>query len=786
MKFHNALVAFLFFGVFTPSVVRLNADTYSWLGNQSADWHDGMNWAQPPCTGLCGTFPPGPNDDAIVRPISFVRPAGFSDNVSIRSLLIEDGATVSTNGYDLNLDDGLQGQTKLRINGTDSTLNVNGDGVGTDVIANRFELTGGATMRMDRAYTEFTANDSQVEASSRIAGNGEIAFTNTNGFTDVALDILGTVSVTGGDMIIRTVPSLTLGLFGRIDVDLDPNTLGGNRTLTIDAELVQPSRALVRIGRGDRLHMTKPWGLSVPIIAEGNILLNGLAGTATVSGADMEMLSSLSKISVTSGTGRIESNLKVTRGTVHVAEGTVLDLAGHAEFSADARINKAGVIDHRMIIRGLTTINQVQTFDWDGISEQHRTSILGGRLELNSSFIEGGQNRFDGFIDIIGDSTSPAGLQVATSWNMNGEMLLDGTHHLATYEGNRTTVSGRITIRGAETAIAAKLVVNSGILHFEPGSQLRLLDEADFSVLSNVSGSGEMVNEGILRTQTGTDLFVRLVNNGELRPGDYQDIADVGVLLTNEFRQNAEGKLQMIDLPSGPTDLLDVAGMAELDGTLHVDFQTIPSRGYESVLLTANRVTGEFANVIPPQVNPQDAWRVIYEKDQVFVRVTASSDLNSDGLLDCHDVDSLVSAIIDGNVVSDFDLNGDGLLDHDDLAVWLADAGAANLASGESYLLGDANLDGSVDVSDFNLWNANKFTSVAAYCSGDFNTDGVIDTSDFNIWNGNKLRSADDIGTVPEPAGTAALLFGLAACILARRESRTIPTEAVVDRASMV
>ena len=35
----------------------------------------------------------------------------------------------------------------------------------------------------------------------------------------------------------------------------------------------------------------------------------------------------------------------------------------------------------------------------------------------------------------------------------------------------------------------------------------------------------------------------------------------------------------------------------------------------------------------------------------------------------------------------------------------------ANLASGNSYLMGDANLDGVVDVSDFNAWNSNKFTS---------------------------------------------------------------------------
>ncbi|MEM7316345.1 MAG: hypothetical protein AAF497_24700, partial [Planctomycetota bacterium] len=56
--------------------------------------------------------------------------------------------------------------------------------------------------------------------------------------------------------------------------------------------------------------------------------------------------------------------------------------------------------------------------------------------------------------------------------------------------------------------------------------------------------------------------------------------------------------------------------------------------------------------------------------------------------------------------------------------------------------LGDANLDGAVDVSDFNLWNSNKFQPGVGWAQGDFNGDGVGDVSDFNIWNVNKFRIA--------------------------------------------
>ena len=80
----------------------------------------------------------------------------------------------------------------------------------------------------------------------------------------------------------------------------------------------------------------------------------------------------------------------------------------------------------------------------------------------------------------------------------------------------------------------------------------------------------------------------------------------------------------------------------------------------------------------------------------------------------------------------------------------------------EHYLAipGDANGDGSVDASDFNVWNSNKFTSGTNWSSGDFNGDGTTDASDFNVWNANKFTSTF---VAPEPSGIAqiCLLVGL-------------------------
>ena len=75
-------------------------------------------------------------------------------------------------------------------------------------------------------------------------------------------------------------------------------------------------------------------------------------------------------------------------------------------------------------------------------------------------------------------------------------------------------------------------------------------------------------------------------------------------------------------------------------------------------------------------------------------------DFNDDEAFDCLDIDALVAAIVDGGNDPAFDLTNDGLVDGADQAAWLSEAATAN-GLGSPYLLGDANLDGSVDVGGF-------------------------------------------------------------------------------------
>lgn len=154
---------------------------------------------------------------------------------------------------------------------------------------------------------------------------------------------------------------------------------------------------------------------------------------------------------------------------------------------------------------------------------------------------------------------------------------------------------------------------------------------------------------------------------------------------------------------------------------------------------------------IPASVEQQVVDWIASNLNQFTVLSGLTGDFDNNGVYACADVDSLVAAIAGGTNPQPFDITGDGQVNILDLDAWRTVAGAANLPSGNAYLRGDANLDGNVDGTDFGVWNANKFTSVAAWCKADFNANGAVDGSDFAIWNSHKFTSADG-AFVPEPS----------------------------------
>ncbi len=289
------------------------------------------------------------------------------------------------------------------------------------------------------------------------------------------------------------------------------------------------------------------------------------------------------------------------------------------------------------------------------------------------------------------------------------------------------------------------------------GGELQIDGVVDATMVETFDGgtiSGSGIIAGHLANSGGTVLPGSAEGNVLSIGGDYQQAADATLAV----------------VISGPSSedvtLLDVAGVAVLDGFLDVslngftptvgsNFTIFEAASINNSGLALGNASGFSFSVTATQVI------ATYEGGVV------GPDFNGDGDLDCADIDSLIGEIAGGSNAAAFDLTGDGIVDLSDRDSWLAAAGAANLASGGAYLLGDANLDGNVNGADFLVWNANKFSSNSAWCAGDFDADGNVNGADFLLWNGNKFSSADLVNTVPEP-GLLWLYLGLAALLMGR------------------
>jgi hypothetical protein len=79
---------------------------------------------------------------------------------------------------------------------------------------------------------------------------------------------------------------------------------------------------------------------------------------------------------------------------------------------------------------------------------------------------------------------------------------------------------------------------------------------------------------------------------------------------------------------------------------------------------------------------------------------------------------------------------------------------------------GDINLDGLVDVADYDIWAANVGATNATWSQGDLNGDGLVDVADYDIWAANVGATS----SAPEPATMSLLVLGGIGAMLRRRK----------------
>ena len=133
-------------------------------------------------------------------------------------------------------------------------------------------------------------------------------------------------------------------------------------------------------------------------------------------------------------------------------------------------------------------------------------------------------------------------------------------------------------------------------------------------------------------------------------------------------------------------------------------------------------------------------------------------DFDFNGTCDIGDIDALMTVVGEETHLADFDLTADGLVDDQDRDAWLVEASDA-LGFAGTILLGDANLDGTVDANDLNALALTWQTDNHRWSAGNF-TGGNSDVADLNAlalnWQSG-IRAA--AATVPEPSGSMIILM---------------------------
>lgn len=156
-------------------------------------------------------------------------------------------------------------------------------------------------------------------------------------------------------------------------------------------------------------------------------------------------------------------------------------------------------------------------------------------------------------------------------------------------------------------------------------------------------------------------------------------------------------------------------------------------------------------------------------------------DINADGSCDVGDLAQARDSLFARNLVegSDrefdiprYDISGDGTVNQLDLETWLAEAARTNGFT-SAYLAGDANLDGTVDFSDF-LALSEGFGSGRDWADGNFNGDRDVDFTDFLALSANFGSSLDvsQAATVPEPSSVLLLVVGVVAAFSQRKRRK--------------
>ncbi|MGN6367708.1 MAG: beta strand repeat-containing protein [Phycisphaerae bacterium] len=633
------------------------------------------------------------------------------------------------------------------------TLNLTG---GTFTLATSASISGTGTAKVAGATLTVGSNAISIDApltlaSGSITGSGNLSlnggFTWTSGTLSTDTTLHGNSTFTGGNLILLA-SNLTNSANNTITQTAGNLLLGTAALFTNNGAYVATNGGIGSNG-----------GAASLFTNNGSFTLNHVnsASTFTVS----IPFNNAGNISVTSGTldfsagdgGSTTGNFNIVAGAVNFRGGTFnlassVSIAGAGNLNLDGSTVSIGnnpvtvaapvnLSSGTITGTGSLTLNGPLT--WTGgtitapVVANANVTLAGGNLILQSASF-----------------SSAAGKIVALN---TGNLLLSTGAHF-TNNSNFTAIAGSIGTGGG----AASLFTNNGSFN------LNLTNSAGtFTVSTPFANAGAVnVQSGTLTLSTGdngsttgsfslgTSTTLNL-NSAFTFSGANASVSGPGTLLINGNTTMARG-IVVNSLTVNKS--LQITSNGATSGTSSVTSLTIPGNNTPSVPfdLTNNRL------IVEPAASKATVLATL--QAQVAYGKTHSTGIRSTTL-----PANMGLAVFD---------NGARAIPFSSFGGLPADTGSILIGP---ELLGDANIDGRVDLTDLSTILNNFGTTTFAWTSGNFDgaaTIGLTDLSDVlnNFGTSNPTPNVSPALAVPEPT-TALLLLPATCLLLSRRKTRT-------------
>jgi len=695
-------------------------------------WDTSLNWA--------GNEVPDSSDMVFIRHGGTVQ---LDDVGHGRLLEVSEGSRLRLIDGSLGVNDAIVERTN------DVTPRISSEGDSEFMVYKDLELRGGDARGEGGSVIANRILLSAVDGvDGRLTGFGLVRVSMAINSDDAGLINDGTIRPDGGTLTLRsqhTEPRLDLdGKSGDGKLDVT----AGN--LVVEDELTDAFDGKATIGPDRSLEFQQPWQLGIAGVLEFAGGANSadaalLEGPSTVWGgkvlatgygrvsSDETEVGTLAQVQV-AATGTLEIDGKTTfadGAQVALESGGRMYLDGPTDLKGASFTGDGQVIFHGPLTVSFPTTINAEIADLDGRLElgTPQTHKLHAALTLNVADIElpGSQEGFGH------DTLEINGVQGRLNVNLNGGAKHWTVHESGTLDINGNNLLEATHLNGSLIRLNGTALVNNlsrwvapvdvaGTITLETaGTKLRLssVEPSTIRAAAHVSGAGQLIvgQPGTLRLEQGAHVETPLLNDGRLEPG-----VAIGAALVDSYEQSNFGTLAVEiggTTPGTQFDVLQVADAAKIDGGLVVSLANafLPAHWNTfDVLTTTKGLTGTFEELALPADFNHLKLDAQYLPLGVRVRTIAA-------------------------------------------------------------LLGDADADGDVDLSDFGVLKAN-FGLAGWGLAGDVDYDEDIDLSDFGLLKDNFGKSG--AAAVPEPSAWLLAVLGFVGLLYRRRGVRLGTTAAGV------